>query len=120
MPKKNSEGFYEVDLKDYVSRIENIEWVSSNSNSELISYNKGTGIAVFSGPIKTWSYGYKTYHLAGNNYVTVPVNIFTPLSIAALERYGSSTYGIICDMTDNNYLDGNGNVLTESAISAML
>ncbi|MBQ4431945.1 MAG: hypothetical protein II877_10615, partial [Synergistaceae bacterium] len=109
--KRTSEGYYEVNMKDYVSHLENID--ADSIYPQPISYSKETGIITFSEPITELHYNYIT-HSPNNDLM--PVTITNPLSIATLERSSSSTYGIICDMTDNSYLDSNGNPLDESVI----
>ena len=117
--KKTSEGYYEVDMKDYVSQLENIDADSIYGNESWIkplSYDKEMGIITFSEPIRAiieLRYNYIT-HSPNNDLMGVTIT--RPLSIAALERSSSSTYGIICDMTENSYLDSAGNPLDESAI----
>ncbi len=118
--KKTSEGYYEVDMKDYVSQLENIDADSIYENESWIkplSYDKEMGIITFNKPITELRYGYMTH--VQNVHLTdvMDVTITNPLSIFALERKGSETYGIICGMNDNSYLDQYGNALTESGIS---
>ena len=107
--KKTSKGHYEINMKDYVSRLEYIEYAD-------INYNKGTGIATVGCPIASINYGYNTGLVISGKSIIMPVKVTNALSITPFERYGSETYGIICDMTDNSYLDQNGNALTESEI----
>ncbi|MBQ3456105.1 MAG: hypothetical protein IJG36_06685, partial [Synergistaceae bacterium] len=113
--KRNSDGYYEVNMKDYVSKLENIDADSINewNYCKPLSYDKETGIITFSEPIRELCYGYMT-HSPNNDLMYVTIT--NPLSIAVLERFGSNTYGIICDMTENSYLDSVGNPLDESAI----
>lgn len=116
--KKTSEG-YEVNMKDYVSHLDNIDSDSISKGfyvggMNFISYNRETGIAIFKEPIKSLSYKYNTQR----NDMYMPVTIINPLSIAALERSGFEIDGLIIrDMTEDSYLDRNGNPLTESAIA---
>lgn len=119
--KKTSKG-YEVNIKDYVSHIENIDASSiypvPASSPNPVSYDKKTGIAIFSEPLTSLRYCYITHAPEGSNGETMYVDITNPLSVAPLE----SSYGdfwinsIIYGMTDNSYLGGDGNPLTESAI----
>ncbi len=106
--KKTSKGNYEINMKDYVSRLEYIEYAD-------VDYNKGTGIATVSYPVASINYGYNTGLVISGKNIIMPVKVTNALSIVALERSGFGTGGLIIgDMTDNSYLDGNGNTLTES------
>ena len=109
---KTSEG-YEVNMRDYdVSHPENID--ADSISPQPVSYNKETGIITFSEPVTTLRYNYIT-HSPNNDLMDVTIT--KPMSIVALERSGSNTDDLIIhDMTDNSYLDRNGNQLTESAI----
>ncbi len=112
---KTSEG-YEVNMKDYVSHPDNIE--ADSISPKPISYNKETGIITFSEPMIELCYNYITH--SPNNELMY-VTITNPLSIVALERYSTKHYGtsstpIICNMTDDGYLNYSGNPITESDI----
>ena len=119
--KKTSDG-YEVNMNNYVSHPENVE--NLKSSSQLISYSKETGIAVFRDFITYIGYDYNTgiYNEEGEPRVLMHVSIkgilcAGDLGISALERKGFEDDTIIRDMTDNSYLNSNGNPLTESDIS---
>ncbi|MBR0185110.1 MAG: putative Ig domain-containing protein, partial [Synergistaceae bacterium] len=110
--KETSQG-YKVSMKDYVSHPENID--ADSISPQPISYNKTTGIVTFSEPIKELRYNYIT-HSPNNDLMDVTIT--NPMIISALERSGFNIDGlIISDMTENGYLNSNGNTLTESDIS---
>ena len=111
--KKNSEGYYEVNMKDYVSHPENIE--ADSISPQPISYNKETGIITFSESIKELRYNYITH---SPNNALMNVTITNAMSIAALERSqsGTVTNTIIRNITDDSYIGFNGYPLTESTL----
>ena len=111
--KRNSEGHYEVNMKDYVPNLENITYID---NPQLLSYNKGTGIAVFNGSIESLKYGYNTHLTRSDGDIFMPVRLTNAISVNAIEREGSNIYGIIHDITENGYLHYSDQ-LTESYIS---
>lgn len=109
--KKTSSG-YEVHMKDYVSHPENID--ADSISPQPVSYSKDTGIITFSEPPTKLRYNYIT-HSPNNDLMDVTIT--NPLSIAALERSGFGTDGLIIhNMTDDSYLNYSGNPITESDI----
>ena len=108
--KKTSEG-YEVHLKDYVSYLENID--DDSIWPKPVSYNKETGIAIFSWPITSLSYKYDTHSSGYCKNVRMSVRITNKFSVSAIESPG---YYMICNMTDNSYLDSAGKPIDESAV----
>ncbi|MBQ9390443.1 MAG: putative Ig domain-containing protein, partial [Synergistaceae bacterium] len=110
--KAVSEG-YEVNMRNYVSHPENID--ADSISPQPVSYNKATGIIIFSEPITKLRYNYIT-HSPNNDLMDVTITKI----ISALERSGFNTDGlIISDMTENSYININGNALTESDISGL-
>lgn len=112
--KKTSES-YEVNMKLYVFHPENIEYVN-DPDDQLVSYSKENGIALFSGPIVSLSYGYDTGLTFAGDKVLMPVDITDDVSIAALERSGFEDDTIIRSMTADSYCDRYGSRLTEAAV----
>lgn len=119
--KKTSKG-YEVNMKDYVSHIENIDadsiYSSFHYENNPVSYDKKTGIATFREPLTSLNYTYMTHSPEGSNGTEMYVTITNPLSVASLESAYREVWGhgLICGMTENSYLDWDGNHLTESDI----
>ena len=59
--KKTSEGYYEIDMKDYVSKLENIDadsFYGNNRKLKPLSYDKKTGIVTFSDQVTVFHYDY--------------------------------------------------------------
>ena len=110
--KRTSEG-YEVNMKDYVSKLENIE--ADSISPKPLSFNKENGIIIFNEPITKLHYNYIT-HSPNNDLMDVTITVLMSISIIEQSDYELSGL-IICDMNDSNYLDNNGNPLDESAIS---
>ncbi|MBQ7561979.1 MAG: putative Ig domain-containing protein [Synergistaceae bacterium] len=114
---------FEVCLKDYVSKLEYIDinslkaYRGKGSRVNLISHDIDTGILLFSSRPDELEYKYNTH--SPNNYI-MSVTIKSPLGVEAIERgyFGGSDYDyIIGDMDAENYLDSNGNKITEDIIA---
>ena len=111
--KRNSEGYYEVNMRNYVSHPENID--ADSISPQPVSYNKESGIITFSEPIRELRYNYIT-HSPNNDLMNVTIT--NPMIISALERSqsGTVTNTIIRNITDDSYIGLNGYPLTESTL----
>ena len=109
---KTSEG-YEVDMKDYVSHLENID--ADSISPKPISYNKDTGIITFSEPPTKLRYNYIT-HSPNNDLMDVTIK--ASLNVDVIERgAGGIDNLIICGVADDHYV-ARGNVpVTEKKIA---
>ena len=101
---------YEVDLKDYVSHIENISSVENASN-----YNAENGITVLLQPMDV-KYHYQTHSPSDSlMYVTIK----THLHVEVLEDSSDTfTFGVIgiSSISNDVYLDRHGSVIDEEYI----
>lgn len=106
---------YEVNLKDYVSKLENIDVSSIKANkgsATLLSYDGETGIVIFNEFPTELSYMYRT-HSPNNDLMDVTIKV--SMKIDVIER-GGPTENIIYNFNDNNYLGADNSALDERSI----
>ena len=108
---------YEVDLNNYVSKLENIDIFSIKANggsARMLSYNADTGVVLFDERPAEIKYQYIT-HSPQN--AKMDVTIRADINIAVLERAGA-TENIIYSFNDKNYLNRQGYALDEKSITS--
>ncbi|MBR0150869.1 MAG: putative Ig domain-containing protein, partial [Synergistaceae bacterium] len=110
--KLTAEG-YEINLKDLVSKPENIDVTSLTQNNSFLRYDGEKQTVLLNYRPQSFYYRYNT-HSPKNDMMSVVVKF--SMNTAVIERNGP-IQNIIYGLNDKNYLDYSGNALTESSIS---
>ena len=111
-----SDGFYQVDLNKYVSKVENIDISSIRANggsTRMLRYD--SGVVVFEERPVEIKYKYNT-HSPQNTQMEVTIR--SDINVAVLERAGA-TENIIYEISDKNYLNKQGQALNERSITSL-
>ena len=109
---KTPEG-YTFNLKDYVSKLENVVWVWDTSNNvRTLSVDYENGIVLFDGCPREIMYSYKT-HSPNNDLLYVKIK--SSMNVDVIER-GGPTDNIIFGINENNYLNRAGEALDEKSL----
>ena len=109
---KTLEG-YTFNLKDYVSKLENVVWVwDTENNVRTLSVDYENGIVLFDGCPREIMYSYKTH---SPNDDLLYVRIKSSMNVDVIER-GGPTDNIIFGINENNYLNRAGEALDEKSL----